>query len=129
MDLVDEVMNLSGRDLNNIPTVKISEYIYTITQYVLYVQLISNVNRVKYKEKSRLFNARLRKAYVDAKIDKRLTSAEKQALAMSYDSGLDVLEKEVSDLESQVILLDKVPENFLEIANSLKKELSLRGNR
>lgn len=120
---ISSINSLRGRDLSSLSDTKLSYYTFIAVQYQMYLQLHYNVRRIEYLQAKRAYEFALNKAL--ASIPGKQTVKEKIGEAMK-DPDLVKLESELADAENKYHLLDKMPEALLEIANSLKKELSLR---
>jgi uncharacterized membrane protein len=120
---IESILALRGQDLSVLTEKKLSEYIYTATQYQLYLQFHYNVRYVEYLKAKRKFDVALNRELV--KMTSKQTVKEKIAEAMQQED-LAILESNVASLEAKYNLLNKIPESFSELANALKKDLSLR---
>ena len=120
---IEDITSLDGKNLSNITNQRLTAYVFSITQYQLYIQLHHNIRNVEYSRAKVAFEQALNKALVG--IGGKNPVKEKTAVAME-DPELQRLQKEMLAAEARSTLFNKVPEAFTEVANSLKKELNLR---
>jgi len=126
-EALKEALSIDGTMLGTLSAQKISSLIFTLTRYQLYLQLQSNMRTVKRDSTKRRYELELGKTMIKLQKSK-LTVKEKAAQALEDNPNLAVLEENWYKAESEATLFHKTPEMVMEIANALKKELSVRGN-
>lgn len=122
-ELLDVVLSLQGNKLAALTEPELTNYIFVLSQYQLFLQTQSNYRHIRYMEAKREFEFSLAREV--SKLEGK-TIKEKEAKALSDNLELQLLEKAMRVRQADHILFDKVPENLSEMANALKKELSLR---
>ena len=127
IEALDVVFSLKGKDLSTLLPTKISEHIYTIATYVAYLQMEYNVQQVQYITAKNKYETSLDEAMATSQLDKKITAKERQALVLKDNPHLRELREEMHSAQRTSMMLNHLPDRLLEIANSLKKELALRG--
>ena len=120
---MNRVLKLKGKDLTSLTDRKLSECQFITTQHQIYLQLCYNVRYVEYLKAKRKYELALNKEV--SKIEGKQTIKEKTAQVMEKKYLIE-LEEELSKCESRYTLLNKMPEAFVELANAIKKEMSIR---
>lgn len=120
---LDRVLTLRSDHLASLADTEISRYIYTLSQYVVFLTVQLNARHIKFLEAKRSYEFSL--AQVVTKTEAK-TIKEKVNTALSTNEDLQKKEKRLRVLESDFILFEKVPEAVTELANALKKELAVR---
>lgn len=126
LDAVDEVLGISGRDLSSLSASKLSEYIYTLTQHIVYLQSYCNIKTWQYIEAKRQYELALNRELSTHHVGTKLTVAEKKAHILGESPEIQALYSSMVEKEAEHSVLDKIPEQFVELVNAFKKELSLR---
>jgi hypothetical protein len=121
---VDRILSLSGRELTNLTDSKLSQYLFTLTNHITYVQLHYNIRNMWHLRAKGKYELELNKALAEMASSK-LTVKEKTAKAME-NPKLTELYEDWKSKEAQYTMLHKIPESLLEVANSIKKEMTIR---
>ncbi len=127
-EAIDAVLAVSSNELSTMSDYDISKCIYTLAQYQVWLQVYCNMKHIKYLEAKRTFDIALSK--VTASLSAK-TLKEKNQQAIENNKQLQELEKDLKIKEHDYLLFDKIPDSISELANALKKELSIRlpGNK
>jgi len=126
--ILEQVLSLDGEALTNLTAVRLSQMSFTLSQYVVYLQMQYNVRLAKYKQAKRIFETKLYRALSEMGSTGKLTVAEKKAKAVEESEELKLLEEEMAQAEAEEILFSKIPDQIVEMLNTIKKELSRREN-
>lgn len=124
-ECLNTVLGLSGANLNRLTDEELSQHVYTLSQYVIYLQCQYNVRYIRYLEAKRIYEGSL--AEVSSKMTGK-TVKEKTMAALLESPKLQELEKRMSGLEYDYLLFEKIPDQVQELSNALKKELSVRSS-
>lgn len=123
-DKLDEILHLQADQISTIQDSKLTEYIYALAQYQVFLHVQSNSRKILFLESKRTFDAEVSRQVVRNTQGK--TVKERLALALENDPRLQELEKDMRIKEADQLLFDNVPESVSELSNALKKELSIR---
>jgi hypothetical protein len=122
-ELLDIVLSMQGDRIGNLTDSELTNYMFVLAQYQFFLQSQVNYKLIRYLESKREYEFALAKEC--SKIEAK-TIKEKEAKALSSSEYLQTLEKSMRIKNADHIMFDKIPENLSEMANALKKELSLR---
>jgi hypothetical protein len=125
---IEAILQLKGRDLSTLSEDKLSECVFVITQYQLYLQLHHNIRNIEYLNLENQFDRALNSALLKV-ADKKLTVKEKMAVAMEGNTELQELEDNAFRAKSKYLLFNKIPDSLIEWGNAIKKELSIRASK
>ena len=122
-----EALSLDGTQISSLSNEKLQSIIYTLSRYLMYLQLQYNVRSAKHVKAKRDYELALSKALVTVKGSK-LTVKEKTAIALESDESLALLEELSMKTEGEEIVFKRTPDAIVEMINSLKRALgSTRG--
>lgn len=122
-DLIEKVLSIQGIDFPNIQDHELSQHLYTLSQYLVFLNLQCNARQIKFLEAKRKFE--FEQAKLVATIEGK-TIKERESTAILNNEVLQTLEKDMRQKEYDFILFNKVPDSVTEIVNAIKKELSVR---
>jgi hypothetical protein len=125
---VEEILQLKGRNLSTLSETKLSEYVFTITQYQLYLQLHHNIRNIEYLTAEGEYERAVDKALIGLP-DKKQTVKEKIATAIETNPHIKELLVKMEKARNRHILFNKIPDAFIEWGNAIKKELSIRTSK
>ena len=125
-DQLAEALSLQSDELSALTERELSKYIYTLSQYIVYLQVQCNSRHIKYLESKRRYELALAKGSISIEAK---TLKEKARIALSNDPELQKYEKILRITEADYMLFEKIPESVTELVNALKKELSIRIGR
>lgn len=120
---LDTVLALPSHQLSSLSDKELSQYIYILSQYLVFLTVQANARHIKFLEAKRSYELSLAKEM--AKCEAK-TVKEKSTAALLGSEELQKKEKDLRVKESDYILFEKVPEAIGELSNALKKELSIR---
>jgi hypothetical protein len=112
-DSFKDVMNLTISDLRELESYEVSEYIYTLSQYILYLTQVRNFYRIEYKRLSDEFDKKITEIKGSTKKDKKTKALEIEENSKIYDK--------INFLEAHCSMFTGFIEGHLEILNALKK--------
>lgn len=124
-DKLDEILRLPSDQISTIPDNKVTEYIYCLAQYQVFLHVQANSRKILFLESKRSFDAEVAREV--SKIEGK-TIKERASYAINNNQQLQALEKDMRIKEADYILFENIPESVSELANALKKELSIRFN-
>lgn len=123
--LLEETLSMAPHNVPLMSDQELSERIFGLSQYQVYIQAQTNARNVKFINIKRRYEMALNQAA--SKIDPKVkTVKEREALALA---GSDDLRKMLDDLtiaESDYLLFENIPQSMIELCNALKKEMALR---
>jgi hypothetical protein len=122
---LDEVLKLQSGNISTLNESRLTEYIYTLAQYSVFLNVQANTRKILFLESKRAYDAALNRAV--SKVNGK-TIKERASSVLESDEKLQQLEKDMRKKEADCILFENVPESVSEISNALKKELSFRFN-
>lgn len=122
-DDLDKALLIRGHEISTMATEELMAHMYTLTQYTVFMHMQSNIRQIKFLEAKREYELALAKA-LSGKQGK--TVKERASAAILESEDLQKLESEMRVREADHIMFEKVPDSLAELANALKKELSLR---
>jgi hypothetical protein len=120
---LDWALNIDPNHVTVIPAEDLSKAIFTLSQYVGFLQAQLNLREATYLYEKRQFGRQVSLAI--SKIPKG-TVQEREAKAISGSEELKMLEGRIIKAHTDYLMLQKMPEAMLEKINALKKELSRR---
>jgi hypothetical protein len=124
-ETIEEAIAVQGYQLSTLSDSKLSEYIYTLAQYVSFLQVQCNVREVATNEAKRNYEFAVAKAVT--KIEGK-TIKERMTQALIESEALQKLEQEYRIAEADLTIFKRVPESISDIGNAFKKELAIRLN-
>jgi hypothetical protein len=119
-----KLLKLSGSDITNMSSTKLSETIFNTARYMMYVQLYYNqvnANLIYLKKEHEQALVRFCTNIKEGK-----TIKEKSVHALSQNTALSEQDQTIKQLEISVNILNNLPEMLMELTNALKKELQRR---
>lgn len=122
---LDELLRVKAEQLANLSDSMLSQYIYILSQYQVFLNVQYNSKKILALESKRIFEGALAKQV--SKVEGK-TVKERSYLVLENNIELQKLEKEMRILEADSNLFENIPSSVSELANALKKELSLRFN-
>jgi hypothetical protein len=122
-DVIEKVLTIQSHQLSSLSDSELSQNIYTLSQYLIFLTVQYNARNIKYLESKRTFEFALARDV--SKRDEK-TIKEKEAMARLNSEELQKLEKDLRLKEADYLLFDKIPESISELVNAFKKELGLR---
>lgn len=122
-DELSATLALKSSDLASLTDQDLSRSIFTLAQYQVWLQTYCNIKHIVYLDAKRVFEIALTRA--SKNLDGK-TLKEKSQKALEADSALQSLERDLKAKEHDYFLFDKIPETISDLANALKKELSIR---
>lgn len=122
-DELSAVLSLKSHQLSTLNEESLTKYIYSLSQYLIYLQVQSNVRNVKFLEAKRCFEIEL---YKEMNKFEAKTVKEKENMALLSSEHLQKLEKDMRIKSADYKLFEKLPDHISELINAFKKELSNR---
>jgi len=122
-DGLDKALAVKGYDISSLADAEISQHMYTLSQYIVFLQVQCNVRQIKYIDAKRMYELAIAKAVAN---QTGKTVKERTNTALLESGELQRLEQDYRLTEADFILFSKVPDSILEVVNAFKKELSLR---
>jgi hypothetical protein len=123
---LDEVLGIKGHQLSSLSDAKLSEAIYTIAQYVSFLQVQYNIRKIIASEADWAYEMALAKELTKVE-GKTLKERTTQALLSSVN--LQKLEQEQRIAKADRDVFEKVPESISDLGNAFKKEVFTRQNK
>lgn len=124
MEELDKVLTMKSSRLSSLSDAVLTQYIYSLSQYSVYLQAQSNMKNIEFLEAKRAFEYAL--AVALSKDDTKKTIKEKENIALVSSPEVQKLEKDMRIKSADVKLFEKIPDRVEELINAFKKELSNR---
>ena len=124
-EFVSEVMRLPLRELEAIDDIKLSKYIISLSQYIVFLRKQVNFANLKYFMYKRQYDEILATAMASVKAP---TLKEKRQIATENNQDLKILDDRISQFDAEKMMLDKMDDSIIHYMNALKKEQSRREN-
>jgi len=121
---IEIVLQLKSSHLASSSEEDLTRYIYTLSQYIVFLQVQSNARNIRFIEAKRSYELALSKEC--SKIPDKKTVKEREQTALLGNESLQELEKNLRVKEADYRIFEKVPDHISEIINALKKELQNR---
>lgn len=120
-DEIERVLKVKSSQISNLSEDMLTRYIYSLSQYLVFLQVQSNVRNIKYMDFKGVFELALHieMSKVDAK-----TVKEKENTAILSSDKLQKMQLELRELAADARLFEKIPDRVEELINAFKKELS-----
>lgn len=119
--LMDEIFQFDPRNLESLPSVKLSEYAIGLAQFLVYFQSQLNASKVKLIQKNRVIEI-----YVNKSDIKGGTKAERRQKVIDNNPELQDIAKEIECLEAELKMTENLERYYTELINAFKRELSRR---
>lgn len=119
--LMDEIFQFDPRNLESLPSTKLSEYAIGLAQFLIYFQSQLNASKVKLIQKNRLIDI-----YVNKSELKGGTKAERRQKVIDNNPELQEISKEIECLESELKMTENLERYYTELINAFKRELGRR---
>lgn len=120
---LDKALKVQGHELSNMATEELTTHMYTLTQYTVFMNMQTNIRRIKFIEAKRDYELALAR---ELSTKQGKTVKERSSAAMLESPELQKLELEMRVREADHILFDNIPDSIAELASAMKKEI---GNR
>ena len=128
LDFMNEVFGFDARELPNLSSAVISQYCVALSQYVIFMksQINKTLNEINMKQR---FIDNIVNMTITANLIKKYKSkAATVDYIISSTPSLSQEQDKISELKSELILLDGQDKNILELINVFKRELTRRDN-
>lgn len=123
---IEEVFNFNAREMEVIPSDKLSQYTIMLAQYLITLQARFNTARVIASEKKKVLD---RKVYLILKDEtSKGTLKEREANAISSNEDLRELSGDYDEAAAERDLLEGIDKPIVELINALKSELRRRAD-
>lgn len=119
--IMDEIFQFDPRNLEALPSTKLSEYAIGLAQFLIYFQSQLNASKVKLIQKSRVIDI-----YVNKSDVKGGTKAERRQKVIDNNPELQDISKEIECLEAELKMTENLERYYTELINAFKRELSRR---
>lgn len=123
-DELDTILTLKSHRLSTLSEQILTQYIYSLSQYSIFLQAQSNMRNIEFLEAKRSFEIAL--ASETNKDNEKKTVKEKENNALLGSPRLQELELDMRVKSSDFKLFEKIPDRVEELINAFKKELSNR---
>lgn len=122
---IETILSLKGSRLSFLTSKDLTHYIYSLSQYLIFLQVQVNIRNIKYIDAKKAYETALARE-MSTKDTKR-TLKEKTSEVLLSSEKLQQLSQALQVKEADYRLFDKIPDHILELVNALKKELATRG--
>jgi hypothetical protein len=119
--IMNELFNFDPRFLEQTPSIKLSQFIIGLSQYLIFFSSQVNSTRLLLMQKRRAMES-----YIEHSDIKGKTKSEKKRKVIDSDEALQILEDAITNYEEELTLVDSLEKYYLELINSFKRELTRR---
>jgi hypothetical protein len=119
--LMDEIFKFDPRNLEATPSAKISEYTIGLSQFLIYFSSQINQTKVKLMQKNRVVDLAVSRSDVKGK-----TKSEIRQKVIDSDTELQQIDLDMHALEGEIKMTEGLEKYYVELINSLKRELTRR---
>lgn len=121
--LMDEIFKFDPRHLEAINGADLSKYAIGLSQFLIYFTSQINKSKVLLMQKKRVIDVYVNKSDIKTK-----TRAEKIRKVIDENELLQEIELDVEALESELTMTENLEKYYVELINSIKRELTRREN-
>jgi hypothetical protein len=121
--IMDEIFAFNVRNLEATSSIKLSQYIIGLSQFLIYFGSQVNKTRVELMEKRNVLDL-----FIDKSIVKGRTKGDKRRKVIDSSPDLEQMEYDINLLEQEVALVENREKYLMELCNSFKRELTRREN-
>jgi hypothetical protein len=119
--LMDEIFAFDPRNLEATASAKLSEYTIGLAQFLIYFSSQINSTKVKLMQKNRAVDVAVSQSDIKGK-----TKAEVRQKVIDADTELQQIYVDVQALEGEIKMTEGLEKYYVELINSLKRELTRR---
>ena len=119
--LMDEIFAFDPRNLEATPSAKLSQYTIGLAQFLIFFSSQINKTKVQLMQKNRVIET-----YINQSELKGKTKADKRQKVIDAHDELQAIEKGIEMLEAEIKMTDGLEKYYLELIQSLKRELTRR---
>lgn len=119
--IMDEIFKFDVRNLENTSSVKISQYVIGLSQFIIYFGSQVNRTRVSLMQKRDMVDSYISKSELKGR-----TKAEKRQKVIDANPELKQIELGIKLAEQELALVENRERYLLELVNAFKRELTRR---
>jgi len=119
--IMDEIFNFDVRNLESTTSIKISQFIIGLSQFIIYFGSQVNKTKVSLMQKRNMIESYVIRSDVKAK-----TKAEKRRKVIDANQELAHIEIGIESDEQELVLVENREKYLIELINSFKRELTRR---
>jgi hypothetical protein len=119
--IMDEIFAFDVYKLEGTSSVKLSQFIIGLSQFLIYVSSQINNTKIAIMQKKRIIDEAVVKSDLKSK-----TQVEKRLKIIENDPNLKALAEQIAVEEQELVLTDNYEKYLLELASSFKRELTRR---
>ena len=119
--LMNEIFSFDVRNLEATPSAKISQYTIGLSQFLIFFSSQRNKTKVQLMQKNRVIDIYINKSELKGR-----TKADKRQKVIDANEELQAIETGVELLEYEIQLTEGQEKYYLELIQSLKRELTRR---
>lgn len=119
--LMDEIFAFDPRNLEATPSEKISQYAIGLSQFLIFFTSQINKSKVLLMQKKRVVDSYVAKSDIKGK-----TVQEKRAKVIESADELKIIDDAIELLECEIQMTENLEKYYIELINSLKRELTRR---
>jgi len=121
--IMDEIFSFDVRNLESTPSIKISQFIIGLSQFIIYFGSQVNKTKVSLMQKRNVIDSHINRSDIKAK-----TKAEKYRKVVDAKPELVQIELGIKSEEQELALVENREKYLLELITSFKRELTRRDN-
>jgi hypothetical protein len=122
-DIMEEIFSFDVRNLESTPSIKISQFIIGLSQFIIYFGSQVNKTKVSVMQKRNMVDSYVIRSDIKAK-----TKAEKRRKVIDANPELAQIELGIESDEQELTLIENREKYLMELINSFKRELTRREN-
>ena len=121
--IMDEIFSFDVRNLEATPSIKISQFIIGLSQFIIYFGSQVNKTKVSLMQKRNMIESYVNRSDIKAK-----TKAEKYRKVIDANPELVQIELGIKSEEQELTLVENREKYLMELIASFKRELTRRDN-
>jgi len=121
--IMDEIFQFDVRNLESTTSLKISQFVIGLSQFLIYFGSQINQTKVALMRKRNVIDS-----YIDKSDIKARTKAEKRCKVIDSNPELQQIELGIELAEQELALVENREKYLIELINSFKRELTRREN-
>jgi hypothetical protein len=122
-DIMKEIFEFNVRDLDATSSLKISQFVMGLSQFIIYFGYQVNKTRVSLMQKRDAIESYISKSDIKGR-----TKAERKQKVIDANPELKQIELSIKIAEQELALVENREKYLLELINSFKRELTRREN-
>lgn len=124
--LISEIWKFNPANLESLADITVSKYSIALAQYLIYFTCERNRTKAEVARKKMFLDTSISIAMDKAILKKYSTRKDAIAFIVSTNQDFSIIDKEIEDLQEELIRLDGMDKSISELIATFKRELSRR---